>query len=141
VLCVLSVSCLASYDALVLQHRGVLHGAVLTLLIQVNEEGTDTHHDHIYRGQDKSENGSQLALESLPGSLALRCACGVCGSVQCEQTLTNHGADVFNMLLIEHNISSCSGSYSCWQYRAAKPSNSKFARLATHRGHELGTSK
>ncbi len=30
-----------------------------------NEESADTYHDHIHRGQDKSENGPQLALESV----------------------------------------------------------------------------
>ncbi len=29
------------------------------------EESADTHHDHTHRGQDKSENGSQMALESV----------------------------------------------------------------------------
>jgi hypothetical protein len=29
------------------------------------EGSADTHHDHIHRGQDKSENGPQLALDSV----------------------------------------------------------------------------
>ena len=29
------------------------------------KESADTHHDHIHRGQDKSENGPRLSLESI----------------------------------------------------------------------------
>ncbi len=35
----------------------------------VREESADMYHDHIHRGQDKSENGPQLALESVSGGV------------------------------------------------------------------------
>ncbi len=53
-----------------LKHRCVRRPTQTTsrcrvVIESVLEDSADTHHDHIHRGQDKSENGPQLALESV----------------------------------------------------------------------------